>query len=84
MNILQDVAQKVMKAAVPHVPDRWLPGAASDPLRREQDLIGAPMSRVDGPLKVTGTARFAAEVPLDGLLYAALVYSTIQAGVSAH
>ena len=38
------------------------------------------MSRVDGPLKVKGTARFAAEVTLEGMVYAALAYSTIPKG----
>lgn len=80
MSLIQDVTQKVMQTVVPHVPDRWLPGASSDPLRLERGLIGAPLSRVDGPLKVSGTARFAAEVPLDGMLFAALAFSTIPSG----
>ena len=43
-------------------------------------LIGAPVSRVDGPLKVQGKARFAAEVAMERLTYAALVHSTIARG----
>ncbi len=39
-----------------------------------------PMSRVDGPLKVRGAAPFAAEFTFDGMVYAALVYSTIARG----
>ena len=42
--------------------------------------MGAQVSRVDGPLKVMGAARFAAEVPLERLTYAALVPSTIARG----
>ena len=42
--------------------------------------IGAPVTRVDGPLKVTGGARYAAEVRPEGLLYAATADSTIPAG----
>lgn len=56
------------------------PEAAPDPLMGAARVFGKPMSRVDGPLKVSGGARFAAEVPLDNLTYAALVYSTIARG----
>ena len=42
--------------------------------------VGKPMSRIDGPLKVAGAARFAAEVPLPNLALASLVYSTIARG----
>lgn len=42
--------------------------------------IGQPISRVDGPLKVTGTARYSAEFPLDHLAYAVVVQSTIAKG----
>ena len=42
--------------------------------------IGAPLSRVDGPEKVTGRARYAAEFHPDGLVYAATADSTIPAG----
>jgi xanthine dehydrogenase YagR molybdenum-binding subunit len=38
------------------------------------------VDRIDGPLKVQGAARFAAEIPLDGMLYAALMYSTVARG----
>jgi xanthine dehydrogenase YagR molybdenum-binding subunit len=43
-------------------------------------LIGQPVSRVDGPAKVTGTARYAGEFTLENLAHAALVTSTIPAG----
>ncbi len=36
-------------------------------------VLGAPLDRVDGRLKVTGAARYAAEFPVPGLLHAALV-----------
>ena len=42
--------------------------------------MGASVSRVDGRLKVTGAARYAAEFPLDGMLYGAVVFSTIAQG----
>jgi xanthine dehydrogenase YagR molybdenum-binding subunit len=62
-------------------PDSWTPGGAPDPLIRQQHgHIGRPVSRIDGPLKVSGSARFAAEFPLEGMVYAALAYSTIAKG----
>jgi xanthine dehydrogenase YagR molybdenum-binding subunit len=42
--------------------------------------VGQPVSRVDGPLKVTGHARYAAEFDLPDLLHAALVLSTVPKG----
>ena len=67
--------QAVMGAAVGVMPD-----APPDPLRRQGGVLGAQMSRVDGPLKVAGEARFAAEVALDGMCYGSLVNSTIARG----
>jgi xanthine dehydrogenase YagR molybdenum-binding subunit len=43
-------------------------------------IIGQPISRVDGPAKVTGQAIYAAEFNLRGLAHAALVHSTIAKG----
>jgi xanthine dehydrogenase YagR molybdenum-binding subunit len=43
-------------------------------------IVGQPINRVDGRLKVTGGARFAVEWPLDHLAYAVLVSSTIANG----
>jgi xanthine dehydrogenase YagR molybdenum-binding subunit len=76
MSIIVDV----MKTAVRLAPASWLPGGTPDPLLNKHGLIGKPVSRIDGPLKVQGKARFAAEVPLPGLLYASLLYSTIARG----
>jgi xanthine dehydrogenase YagR molybdenum-binding subunit len=45
-----------------------------------QKQIGAPMSRVDGRLKVTGAATYSAEYELPGISYAVLVGSTITKG----
>lgn len=42
--------------------------------------VGQPIHRVDGPLKVTGKAKYAAEFAPDGVAYAALVESTIPGG----
>jgi xanthine dehydrogenase YagR molybdenum-binding subunit len=43
-------------------------------------LIGKPVDRVDGRLKVTGKARYAAEFKREGLVHGALVMSTIANG----
>jgi xanthine dehydrogenase YagR molybdenum-binding subunit len=42
--------------------------------------IGRPVSRVDGRPKVTGDARYSAEIPLPGLAFAAIVGATIPCG----
>ena len=42
--------------------------------------IGDPLTRVDGPAKVTGRATYAAEFRIPGLVYASLVTSTIPSG----
>ena len=81
MSVLSDTAKTVMRKAVELAPDNWLPGGRPDPLIRERHgSTGAPVSRIDGALKVRGAARFAAEVPRDNLLYAALAYSTVARG----
>jgi len=81
MSVIKDAAQAVMKKAIEIAPDSIMPGGHPDPIiNRKHGLIGAPISRIDGPLKVQGSARFAAEFPMDGLLYAALSYSTIARG----
>jgi CO/xanthine dehydrogenase Mo-binding subunit len=43
-------------------------------------LLGAPVDRLDGPRKVTGTAPYPSDVTLPDLAHAALVQSTIAAG----
>jgi xanthine dehydrogenase YagR molybdenum-binding subunit len=42
--------------------------------------IGQPLSRADGRLKVTGAARYTADVPMTGAAHAAIVHSTIASG----
>jgi xanthine dehydrogenase YagR molybdenum-binding subunit len=42
--------------------------------------VGRPVDRVDGPLKVTGAARYAADAPVEHPLFAVLVQSTISRG----
>jgi xanthine dehydrogenase YagR molybdenum-binding subunit len=43
-------------------------------------VIGQPVNRVDGPAKVTGGARYTAEIALPNLVYAAIVGATIPSG----
>ena len=42
--------------------------------------IGQDIARVDGPAKVTGTARYSGEIALPGLVYAEIVGATIASG----
>lgn len=45
-----------------------------------QQAVGKPLDRVDGRLKVTGQARYAAEWPIENVTYGALVLSTVASG----
>jgi xanthine dehydrogenase YagR molybdenum-binding subunit len=73
MSLLQKAAGAVLRL----MPEK------TDELIDSKRAVGQPLSRVDGPLKVTGRARFAAEIPLENLSYAALVYSSIARGTIA-
>ena len=42
--------------------------------------VGGRLSRVDGPAKITGAAKYAFEQQLDGLAHAVMVGATIAAG----
>ena len=46
----------------------------------KQGVIGKPVSRVDGLAKVTGTAPYAAEYPIEGCLEGVMVTATITKG----
>jgi xanthine dehydrogenase YagR molybdenum-binding subunit len=81
MSVVQDAVQAVMKKAIALAPDGWIPGGHPDPLmHHKHGLIGASISRIDGPLKVSGKAQFCAEFPMERLTCAALKYSTIARG----
>ena len=65
----RDETQRAVATRRPRAGRRRQP----DPLvRAKHGLIGAQVSRLDGPLKVRGEARFAAEFVMDGMVYAAL------------
>lgn len=88
MSILEDIKQTAqgliqagMAKAVAMAPDSWIPGGEPDPLIREQHgHTGRPVSRIDGPLKVAGQAPFAAEFPMENMVFASLAYSTVAKG----
>jgi xanthine dehydrogenase YagR molybdenum-binding subunit len=50
------------------------------PFPAAQLVSGQPVTRVDGQLKVTGKAPYAADNPIPNLVYAALVTSTVARG----
>ncbi len=45
-----------------------------------EQVVGSAVDRIDGPLKVTGRATYAAEHQIDGLLYGWLVVSSVAKG----
>ncbi|MES2754900.1 MAG: xanthine dehydrogenase family protein molybdopterin-binding subunit [Pseudomonadota bacterium] len=45
-----------------------------------QDVIGKPLDRVEGPLKVAGTATYAAEYPVENMAFGVLVGAPFGAG----
>ncbi|MDQ6830920.1 MAG: xanthine dehydrogenase family protein molybdopterin-binding subunit [Gemmatimonadota bacterium] len=47
-------------------------------------MIGDPINRIDGRLKVTGSAKFSAEIPIDHVAYGVIVQSTIAKGTIEH
>jgi len=47
-------------------------------------IAGAPINRVDAWAKVSGAARYSAEHPVDGVVHAVLVMSTIPSGRVLH
>ena len=78
---LKSVAMNVVQKAIEHAPAAWMPGGTPDRLiTHKHGLIGAPVTRIDGPLKVKGAAPFSAEFPLQEMLYAAVAFSTIARG----
>ena len=76
MSILDTVKQAATGVMV-----KLTPETPPDPLiRQKHGALGKSIPRVDGPRKVQGQARFAAEVPAEHMTYAALLYSSIARG----
>ena len=69
------VMQKAMTIVARYSPDR-----DPDPLRESRGYIGRPLSRVDGPMKVSGRAQFTAEFAPEGMTHAVIVCSHIANG----
>ncbi|EJL33479.1 xanthine dehydrogenase family protein molybdopterin-binding subunit [Novosphingobium sp. AP12] len=80
MSKIQNAVIGSVRTVIGWVPAGWLPGGAPDPLIERRAAIGSQASRLDGPLKVAGQARFAAEVVMERLCHAALVHSTVTRG----
>jgi len=53
---------------------------ATETLPHATGIIGAQVPRIDGPLKTTGTARYAVDYDFPGLAHAVAVQSTIASG----
>jgi isoquinoline 1-oxidoreductase beta subunit len=68
-------------AAFGTVPDS-MPAVDKKELKKESDfrLIGHTVPRRDIPLKVNGTAQFAIDVQLPGMVYATTLHSPVQGG----
>lgn len=80
MSRIQNAVIGSVRTAIGWVPAQWLPGGTPDPLIGRSAAIGRQASRLDGPLKVRGQARFAAEVAMERLSYGALVHSPVTRG----
>ncbi len=78
---IKSAATKLVQKALEAAPDKWMPGGTPDHLiQHKHGHVGAPVTRIDGPLKVSGKAPFAAEFPIEDMLFAAVAYSTIAKG----
>jgi xanthine dehydrogenase YagR molybdenum-binding subunit len=71
MSLLTRATELVAKA----IPDR-----KADELRDAHRVIGRALDRLDGPVKVTGAAKFAAEYPLAELAHARIACAPIAKG----
>ena len=69
------IVGKIVEAFAQIMPDR-----DPDQLIHRHRFLGKPVNRLDGRAKVTGAAHFSADYPVDGLVHAALAYSTISKG----
>jgi xanthine dehydrogenase YagR molybdenum-binding subunit len=69
----------IMKRAV-EVVAHVMPDRDRDRLIEQHRYLGQPLDRLDGRQKVTGSAPFSAEYPIENLAHAALAYSAIAKG----
>ena len=66
---------KIVETVAHVMPDR-----DPDELIQRHRCLGQPISRLDGRSKVTGAAHFSADYPVNGLVHAAIAFSTISKG----
>src|SRR3954463_3759609 len=61
--------------------DRNVPAGEPPPLAPNEQLkvIGKPTPRIDGKLKVTGAAKYTADINLPGMLYAKMITAPLPA-----
>ena len=71
MSIVRRVIERVAQV---------LPDRPQDEIQGARRYLGQPVDRLDGVEKVTGEARFAADMPVDHPAYAVLVTSSIAKG----
>ncbi len=69
------IVRKIVEVVAQVMPDR-----ESDKLIGQQSILGQPISRLDGRDKVSGLAKFTADYPVDGLVHAAIAFSSISKG----
>jgi xanthine dehydrogenase YagR molybdenum-binding subunit len=70
------ILQSIMETAAQFLPDK-----KPDVMKAEQEThVGHARTRVDGPAKVRGEARFTAEFQIENLAHAVLVHGTIAKG----
>ena len=81
---LQHHARLAVEVGIPNAPaggmkieERFIPLDEPPPLPPNSDLnvVGKPTPRIDGRLKVTGAAKYTADVKLPGMLYGVMITS---------
>ena len=72
---------QTLKKAIALAPDSWMPGGKPDPLiQRQHGYRQAGLAHRRPAEGARAQARFAAEFPLEGMVYAALAFSTVAQG----
>ena len=69
------ILRKIVETVAHVMPDR-----DPDGIIQRHRYLGQPISRLDGRSKVTGAAQFTADYPVNGLVHAAIAFSTISKG----
>ena len=69
------IVRKIVEVVAQVMPDR-----ERDELIGQRGILGQPISRLDGRDKVCGLAKFTADYAVDGLVHAAIAYSSISKG----